>query len=173
MSPPQVLDWMSSSKNEQYAYCPLLYGYTNYARPGFADRLVRFSDAPALGNTGPSGTQLGGTGIAVSAQTKHPDMATKYAYWIAGASCQRTLFFDAGGQPGNAAAWDDDHCNQAANNYFRDTRATHDSAWIRPSDDGYLDFPRSRRESHSQIPDLRRRPTKSSRRPESGSTYWQ
>ena len=140
MSPPQVLDWMSGAENDQYAYCPLLYGYTNYARAGYADRLVRFADAPALGSEGPSGTQLGGTGIAVSARTKHPDVAMQYAYWIAGASCQSTLFFDAGGQPGNGAAWDDDHCNDVANNFFRDSRATHDGAWIRPSDDGYLDY---------------------------------
>ena len=140
MSPPEVLDWMSRAENEQYAYCPLLYGYTNYARDGYAKHLVRFSGAPALGSSGPCGTQLGGTGIAVSAQTKHPEVAIKYAYWIAGASCQSTLFFDSGGQPGNAAAWDDDHCNEVANNFFRDTRATHDGAWIRPSDDGYLDF---------------------------------
>ena len=140
MNPPEVLDWLSKQGNDQYAYCPLLYGYTNYARTGFAERLVRFSDAPALGNAGPSGTQLGGTGIAVSARTKHPDVAMKYAYWIAGASCQSTLFFDAGGQPGNAAAWDDERCNKVANDFFRDTRATHDGAWIRPSDDGYLDF---------------------------------
>ncbi len=140
MSPPEVLDWMSKKENDQYAYCPLLYGYTNYARAGFADQLIRFAEAPALGNAGPCGTQLGGTGIAVSAQTKHPSVAMEYAYWIAGASCQSTLFFDAGGQPGNAAAWNDDHCNEVANNFFRDTRATHDGAWIRPSDDGYLEF---------------------------------
>ena len=140
MSPPEVLDWMSRTDNEQYAYCPLLYGYTNYSRDGYAERLLHFSDAPALGSNGPCGTQLGGTGIAVSAYCKHPEVAIDYAFWIAGAECQRTIFFDAGGQPANSAAWDDDHCNKMAHNFFRNTLATHDAAWIRPTDDGYLDY---------------------------------
>ena len=140
MNPPQILDWMSQAENEQYAYCPLLYGYTNYARDGYANRLVRFTNIPALGDKGPGGTQLGGTGIAVSSKCKHREVAVDYAFWIAGADCQRTLFFDANGQPGNAAAWDDEHCNAAASNFFRDTRATLDRAWVRPTSDGYLDY---------------------------------
>jgi multiple sugar transport system substrate-binding protein len=140
MNPPQTLSWMSRENNEQYAYCPLLYGYTNYARDRYADRLLRFKDIPALGNAGPVGAQLGGTGIAVSSKCEHHDIAVDYAFWIAGAECQRTIFTEASGQPGNAVAWEDDRCNAITHDFFCDTRTTLDGSWVRPTNDGYLDF---------------------------------
>jgi len=140
MNPPQVLDWMSSDNNEQYAYCPLLYGYTNYARNGYADRLLRFTDISALGEFGPVGSQLGGTGIAVSSKCQYRDIAVDYSFWIAGAECQHTIFTEASGQPGNAVAWEDNRCNTTTHDFFRDTRTTLEGSWIRPTNNGYLDY---------------------------------
>ncbi|RWE52997.1 MAG: carbohydrate ABC transporter substrate-binding protein, partial [Mesorhizobium sp.] len=46
----------------------------------------------------------------------------------------------AGGQPGHAAAWEDDVVNAATGNFYRDTRATLEGAWVRPRHDGYMAF---------------------------------
>jgi multiple sugar transport system substrate-binding protein len=140
MNPIQVLDRMSAADHDRIAYCPLLYGYTNYARDGYAPHRIEFADIPALGHAGPRGSTLGGTGIAVSARCRHLDLAVEYAFWIAGAECQKTLYFDAGGQPGNAAAWDDGHCNAVTHNFFSRTRATLQNSYIRPRYDGYMEF---------------------------------
>ena len=67
-------------------------------------------------------------------------MAVDYAFWIAGADCQAGLFFDAGGQPANAVAWDDDRCNAACRDFFRRTRRTLETAWLRPRYHGYMGF---------------------------------
>jgi len=116
------------------------YGYTNYSRNGYCRFPLHFTDAPGVHGDDPSGTVLGGTGIAVSAASAHREIAADYALWIAGADCQKGLFFEAGGQPGNAVAWEDAGCNAATCDFFRATRRTLDTAWLRPRYDGYMGF---------------------------------
>jgi len=125
---------------EAPAYSPFGYGYTNYSRRGYCRFPLHFTDAPGLRGDDPSGTVLGGTGIAVSAASTEREIATDYALWIAGADCQKGLFFEAGGQPGNAVAWEDEACNAATHDFFRATRRTLDTAWLRPRYDGYMGF---------------------------------
>jgi multiple sugar transport system substrate-binding protein len=120
------------------AYSPYGYGYTNYSRKGYCAYPLAFHDAPGIAQPIPRGTVLGGTGIAVSAFTKHPEVAADYAFWIAGADCQKGLFTASGGQPGHAAAWEDDACNALTRNFFRNTRATLNNAWLRPRYEGYM-----------------------------------
>jgi multiple sugar transport system substrate-binding protein len=50
------------------------------------------------------------------------------------------VYFHAGGQPANAVAWEDDACNLASHDFFRDTRKTLELAYLRPRHDGYMDF---------------------------------
>jgi multiple sugar transport system substrate-binding protein len=138
MNPIETYEWLVA--DEGFAYCPLGYGYTNYSRDGYRKRLLRYANIPSLGDRGPRGSTIGGAGIAVSAKCKSPETAVDYAFWIASADCQRGLYFDSGGQPGNAVAWDDSHCNAIAHNFFRDTRATLDSVYLRPRYDGYMNF---------------------------------
>src|SRR5690606_21654970 len=83
---------------------------------------------------------LGGTGIAVSAFSPHHDAAIDYAYWVASAEVQRTLYAAAGGQPGHATAWEDDAVNATAGNFYRDTRKTLEGAYLRPRHNGYMAF---------------------------------
>lgn len=137
LDPIGVWEWMGRNEDAP-AYAPFGYGYTNYSRPGFCRFPLSFHDAPGIGGNGPRGTVLGGTGIAVSAMTRHPEIAVDYAYWIAGADCQKGLYTASGGQPAHAAAWDDDACNALTGNFFRQTRATLESAWLRPRYDGYM-----------------------------------
>jgi len=137
LDPIGIYEWMGRTA-EAPAYSPFGYGYTNYSRKGFCVHPLAFHDAPGIAERTPRGTVLGGTGIAVSAYTHHPDVAVDYAFWIASADCQKTLFTASGGQPAHAAAWDDDACNALTGNFFRNTRATLDTAWLRPRYDGYM-----------------------------------
>ena len=119
---------------------PLIYGYVNYAWQGFRPVRLGFADIPDVEGHGPVGSALGGTGIAVSARTAHPTEAFDFAVWVADAEAQRGPFASAGGQPGHAAAWEDDAVNQTAGNFYRATRATLEGAWVRPRHDGYMPF---------------------------------
>jgi multiple sugar transport system substrate-binding protein len=138
MNPIEVFERLSG--RDEWAYCPLLYGYSNYARPGYRRHVVRGADIPALGEEGPCGSQIGGTGLAISARCRAVEVAVDYAFWVAGAACQKGLYFTSGGQPGNAVAWQDDGVNAASNDFFRDTRETLERSWLRPRYDGFLEF---------------------------------
>ncbi|MDJ1006589.1 MAG: ABC transporter substrate-binding protein [Paracoccaceae bacterium] len=137
LDPIGIYEWMGRTADGP-SYSPFGYGYTNYSRAGYCRFPLTFTDAPGIGNNGPRGTVIGGTGIAVSATSPHRDLAADYAFWIAGAECQSGLFFDAGGQPGNAVAWESDHCNAESRNFFRNTRETLETSWLRPRYDGYM-----------------------------------
>lgn len=138
MDPIAVFEEMAQS-DSHIACSPLIYGYVNYAMAGFRERLIRFANIPAAA-AGVTGSALGGTGIAVSAYTQHPQAALDFAYWIAGGDVQKGLYAASNGQPGHAAAWEDEIVNQAATDFYRQTRATLEGAWVRPRHDGYMPF---------------------------------
>jgi multiple sugar transport system substrate-binding protein len=83
---------------------------------------------------------LGGTGLAISAKTRHPEVAADYAQFCASPEIQRGIFFQSGGQPGHRGAWLSKENNAACNNFFRDTLPTLDRAFVRPRYNGYLNF---------------------------------
>jgi multiple sugar transport system substrate-binding protein len=128
-NPIQVADLLSES--DRWAYSPLLFGYSNYSRAGFRSHRLRYTDIPT-GPNGVSGSLLGGAGIAVSARTRQLSDAIDHAFWLASADIQRGAYFDGGGQPGNAVAWEDDRTNAQTLDFFRATRATLESAYLRP-----------------------------------------
>ncbi|MEM9326830.1 MAG: extracellular solute-binding protein, partial [Bacteroidota bacterium] len=123
-NPIQLYDHMAAQ--DDVAYCPMAFNYTNYSRDGFRENLLQF--APAAGGI----ALLGGAGIAVSSQCKRPEVAINFALWVCGAEVQRTTYTTAEGQPGNVVAWEDEVCNRLVNNFFRDTRPTLDQAYVRP-----------------------------------------
>lgn len=139
LDPIGVYEWMGRTADAP-AYSPFGYGYTNYSRDGYCRFPLVFADAPGIGENGPRGTVIGGTGIAVSARSKHQDIAADYAFWIASAECQKGLFCESGGQPANAIAWEDEACNAATRGFFRNTRNTLETVWLRPRYDGYMGF---------------------------------
>lgn len=138
MDPIAASELMAST--ERFALMPLGYGYLSYALAGFRPRRLKFADIPAAGTRGPVGSAIGGTGIAVSAFSANRDAAIDYAYWVASAEIQKTLYAEAGGQVGHGLAWEDDAVNAPVDGFYRDTRATLEGGWLRPRHDGYMDF---------------------------------
>lgn len=139
MDPIDVLEAMADA-GSTHALSPLIYGYVSYATKGFRQRPLQFQDIASVGDKGPTGSALGGTGIAVSAFSASPREALDFAYWIASDDVQKTHYATSGGQPGHAAAWDDPAVNAATANFYRATRATLEAAWVRPRHDGYMPF---------------------------------
>jgi multiple sugar transport system substrate-binding protein len=125
--------------DDRWSYAPLLYGYSNYSRAGFRAHRLRYTDMPA-GPRGVAGSQLGGAGVAVSARAGDVDAARAYALWVASPAVQAGVYYDAGGQPGYAPAWDDDRLNADSWDFFRGTRQTLEQAWVRPRTAGYIAF---------------------------------
>jgi multiple sugar transport system substrate-binding protein len=138
LNPIRVYERMT--RTDRFAYCPFAYGYSNYARPGYARTTLRFGDLVRVGSSGPLVSTLGGTGLAVTSRCRAPDLAVRYASFVADPDTQRRLYADAGGQPGHRAAWTDDHANAITGNYFRDTLPALDRAFLRPRFAGAMHF---------------------------------
>ncbi len=144
MDPIAVLERLS----EPHCPClcsPLVYGYVSYSRPRRESPAlpapIAFGDLPPLAPGGAcGGSALGGTGIAVSARSAQREAAIRFARWVAGAQAQCGPYLTAGGQPASSAAWDDAAANAASLDFYRNTRATLEGAWLRPRHAGYMPF---------------------------------
>jgi multiple sugar transport system substrate-binding protein len=139
MDPIDVLEELAGS-DARKACAPLIYGYVSYALKGFRPARIRFANVPVAGANGPVGSTLGGTGIAVSALCAERAAAIDFAYWLASAPVQRGLYAASGGQPAHSDAWRDPATNGPTGNFYLDTRATLDGAWVRPRHNGYMRF---------------------------------
>lgn len=135
-----IATWEELARGDRVAYCPFAYGYSNYARTGYAKHPLSFGGLVSLPNGTALRSVLGGAGLAVSARTHYPEICARYAEFVASPLCQSTLYFESGGQPGHRAAWLDDEVNRRSGDFFRRTLATLDAAWLRPRFTGYPAF---------------------------------
>ena len=136
-NPIQMYDHMVAESD--VVYCPWAYGYSNYSRRDNSVRLL-FANAPAAGATGCAGTQLGGTGVAVSKQSPHRDEAVVYAKWLASPQHQRGTYVQEGGQPASLSAWLDPEIDAAACGFFSGTLETLEKSYVRPRFNGFVRF---------------------------------
>ncbi|MDE3179461.1 MAG: hypothetical protein KGM47_07335, partial [Acidobacteriota bacterium] len=132
--------WERMSGADEIGYCPLAFGYSNYARRGYRPSLVTFTNIPAAGPSGPAGATLGGAGLAVSRRTRSVEIAVAYALWAASEECQRTIYVQSGGQPAHRQAWTSPDVNSLTNNFFKDTLPTIEKSFLRPRGAGFIDF---------------------------------
>ncbi|XEC92639.1 extracellular solute-binding protein [Paenibacillus tarimensis] len=138
MNPIAVYEALSS--RDDFVYCPFAYGYSNYARPGYARHVLEFGDLVEYERGRPLRSTLGGTGIAVSAGSGNVRVAVEYAMFVAGPVIQRTLYVECGGQPGHSSAWRDRKVNERCGGYFAKTLPALERAYVRPRYNGYLYF---------------------------------
>jgi multiple sugar transport system substrate-binding protein len=138
MDPIAALDHLSQDNTLRIA--PLVYMYKGYSDSGYRKHRITYTDIPVLGGSGPIGSALGGTGIAVSSRTEHPQICADFAAFVAGSKCQAGLYPASNGQPGNAIAWASKEVNDPVLNAYGNTRLTHESAWLRPRHQGYMAF---------------------------------
>jgi multiple sugar transport system substrate-binding protein len=136
MNPIALYERMTDG--DSIAYCPFAYTYSNYSRNGFGAKHVRFSNPVALDGSIPMRTVLGGTGIAISAGCKDIPLALEYSLFVAGRTCQRTLYGMSGGQPARRSAWRDTLLNQITDDFFLRTAASIETAYVRPRYHSYI-----------------------------------
>ncbi len=137
-NPFQVYEAMTQTN--EFAYCPFAYGYSNYSKTNYVANPLKFGDTVALTNQQRLCTTLGGTGLAISANSKHKEIAAKYAQFVANADMQSSFFVEFGGQPGHRKAWTSTYANATTNDYFKDTLPTLDRAYLRPRYHGHMYF---------------------------------
>jgi multiple sugar transport system substrate-binding protein len=142
--PPAIYEWNpialyeAMASSNEFAYCPFAYTYSNYSRRGFAPNLLQFAQPVNLSEGDPLRTVLGGTGIAVSKMCATPHEAVSYSIFVADPAAQRDLYGPAGGQPAARAAWDDPLLGRLSGDFFAKTRASIESAYVRPRYRGYV-----------------------------------
>jgi multiple sugar transport system substrate-binding protein len=136
-NPIAVAELMSTTND--YLYCPFAYGYSNYARKGYAQHLLHYTDVVSF-NGKKLRTTIGGTGIAVSAFSKHKEVAIDFAAMIVSGECQSTMYIQHGGQPGHRSAWTDPAANHLTNYFFTQVLPVMDNGYMRPRYNGYLHF---------------------------------
>lgn len=132
-------DLVASAANTRLCYCPLAYGYSNYARAGFADRRLTFGEPPQF-RGGMLRTTLGGAGIGLSALGSHRREALAYAEFVASPAVQQALYARSGGQPACRLAWLDPENNRLTGDFFVRTLPALDRAYLRPRHRGSLAF---------------------------------
>jgi multiple sugar transport system substrate-binding protein len=132
-NPIQLYDYMST--NDDIAYAPLAFCYTNYSRDGFRKNKLTYYNAPGI-----KYAVLGGAGIAVSAKRKYLNEAAQYAAWICSAEIQSSVYFMQQGQPANIVAWNSDYANELTHNFFFNTFETLTNAFVRPRYSGWPEF---------------------------------
>ena len=140
-NPILLLEHMAEA--DDVVYCPILFGYSNYSRPGFRRNLVRFRPIPSAG-LGPRGGVIGGAGLGISARCANVEAARDYAMYVASPEIQQTLYVESGGQPGHRTAWVDSGANELSCSYFADTLPGLEAGYLRPRYDGALARPEQR-----------------------------
>ena len=134
------------SETDIYWYCPFAYCYSNYSRTGFAKNILRYTDVVSY-NGNKFRTTIGGTGLAVSAFSKHKNIALEFTSWIVSGGMQRTFYVQHGGQPGHRSAWTDNDANSLTNDFFKNILPVMDNGYVRPRYNGYLHF-----QDHAGLP---------------------
>lgn len=137
-NPIQVYEAMTQSDN--IAYCPFAYGYSNYSRNGYARKPLHFHDMISLDGKTNLRSTLGGTGLAISSKCAELETAVAYSAFVGSPECQKSLFFESGGQPGHLAAWKDEEVNRLSEQYFLNTLPALQRAFLRPRYHGSMYF---------------------------------
>ena len=138
---PKALDWNPialydyMAEQNDIAYSPLAFCYTNYSRAGFRKNILKYHTAPEINNT-----VLGGAGIAITSSCSNVQEAANYAAWICSDVVQSTIYVNAQGQPGNKMAWENKQANVITNNFFTNTMPSLTNAYLRPRYQGWPKF---------------------------------
>jgi len=138
---PKALDWNPialydyMAEQNDIAYSPLAFCYTNYSRAGFRKNILKYHTVPEINNT-----VLGGAGIAITSSCTNVQEAAHYAAWICSDVVQSTIYVNAQGQPGNKMAWENKQANVITNNFFTNTMPSLTNAYLRPRYQGWPKF---------------------------------
>jgi multiple sugar transport system substrate-binding protein len=124
--------------SDTLAYCPYVYGYVSYARPGRYRHSLAYAGIPSGDESGSvAGSTIGGTGLAISRRCTERSLALSFAAYLTRGDIQIVTGLN-GGQPAHRTAWLDPALNAGSGDFYRDTLATLEAATIRPRYPGYM-----------------------------------
>lgn len=137
-NPIHVLEALSTT--DEFATSPCLFGYINYAKPGFRPSPLTYCDLPRVRDRGPSRGILGGAGIGVSARSRSREAALDFAAWVASEPVQSGVYIDNEGQPAHAETWRRRGDDTRFAGFLQGGHGAMTNAWTRPRDPWFLDF---------------------------------
>lgn len=137
LNPIGILGHMAA--HDDVLLCPLVYGYVNYSGRGTRHPLT-FRDAPVATSGGRPGSTLGGTGIGISKRCDMTPALKNHLLWLLGHQAQTQFIPDHDGQPSRRDAWHDAGVNARWGDFYTNTAATLEAAYVRPRHDGYIAF---------------------------------
>ena len=137
-NPITALELMSTT--DEFAYSPCLFGYINYARPGFRNHQLAYADLPLfIGQSRRCGI-LGGAGIGVSSRSPHLREAVDFATWVASEPVQSNVYIKNEGQPAHRRTWKKLANDPDYSGFLANTWNTMSTAWTRPRDPWFLAY---------------------------------
>lgn len=137
-NPIRALEAMSTTND--FAYSPCLFGYVNYARPGFREQTLTYCDLPSFAGSTQKRGILGGAGIGVSAKTPYPEAAIAFAQWVTSEPIQSGVYLAHEGQPAHLQTWLRMGKDPAYSGFLQGALPTMQDAWTRPRDIWFLSF---------------------------------
>lgn len=137
-NPITVLEALSTT--DSFDLCPCLFGYINYARPGFRAHALRYGALPGFEAAGPSRGILGGAGLGVSARSSRPTEARAFARWVSSEPVQSGIYLENEGQPASRHSWDKMGRDPRYSGFLGSGREAMEHAWTRPRDPWFLGF---------------------------------
>jgi multiple sugar transport system substrate-binding protein len=138
LNPIRLLHAMTTG--DGIAVCPLVYGYVNYAAASTGGCNLTFQNAPRGASGGPRGSTLGGTGIGISRRCQISSPLIEHLRWLMSAGAQVQFIPAHDGQPSRREAWHDPDVNARWGNFYANTAATLEHAYVRPRYRGYIPF---------------------------------
>lgn len=115
------------------------YAVFTFAYVTFQNRGIRFAPVPGLNGASSSGVVIGGTGLAVSASSRHPEAALAFARFAASEDVQTKIWPEFGGQPAHRKAWDR---LGSTDEFYRSLRLAIETSYVRPRFSGWNEFQR-------------------------------
>ncbi len=137
MNPIAMLGYMT--RENGILFCPLIFAYVTYANPKKGHRIA-FDNAPRRSPGGKAGSTLGGTGIGLTARCPITPQLKQHLLWLMGRDAQVDFLPRHNGQPSHRAAWHDASVNRFWNDFYHNTAATQEEAYVRPRYNGYIRF---------------------------------
>lgn len=137
-NPIKVLEAMATT--DDFAYSPCLFGYINYARPGFRPNRLDYADLPSFRGSRLKRGILGGAGIGVSAKSAHLDKAIEFARWVTSEPVQSGIYLENEGQPAHLQTWRNKGADLKYAGFLSGGLHTMENAWTRPRDVWFLGF---------------------------------
>lgn len=137
-NPIKVLEILAQT--DEFAASPCLFGYINYARPGFRSNVLKYVDLPVFAKSGRRRAILGGAGIGVSARRSRTDTARDFAAWVTSEGVQSGVYLENNGQPAHRKAWITMKDHPKYSGFLSGGFETIRTAWTRPRAAWFLAF---------------------------------